>query len=279
MGIAIDKLPYSVQREARRFTEGELRRLCRRVEEPEVWGHIGALGIGRHMISLGGSGIRFKNIRRISLNFHPLREGGRPGTVVGKATLVLELARPHVLIEEPLFFEDIAVFYRISQKEIAYRYPRQAEWVVGMLQECLEQKVRDLTPYREEICRMIREYEAEKMAEEIRRRAWEAGRREEAARRAQRAREEARRREQEARRREEKRREEESGKKESRSGRDAAWERARDIFQVGKQYTRSELKAKRRSLLKKYHPDAGGSVEMAQKINMAYDLLVRYAAA
>lgn len=263
MEIETYKLPDSVQRKVWSFTKGELKRLSKQITEPEIWGQIGTLGIGKSMISINRKGIRLKKVRRISLNFHPLRECGRSGIVLGKATVVLELAQPHMLIEEPLFFEDIMVSYRICGKEITYKYPRQVELIIGMLQECLEKKVRDITPYWEKTYSLIRKGEAEKRAQETRRRE------EEARRRAQ----EDRRKEKETR-----KKAEESEKKANMSREDASLERARDMFQVGKQYTECELKAKKRSLLKKHHPDVGGSVEMAQKINIAYDLLVQYAA-
>lgn len=49
---------------------------------------------------------------------------------------------------------------------------------------------------------------------------------------------------------------------------------AKKIFGLTSSYTEDELKKKYRELSIKYHPDkAGGSLEMMQKINVAYDIL------
>lgn len=50
---------------------------------------------------------------------------------------------------------------------------------------------------------------------------------------------------------------------------------ARLIFRLGEKYTKEDVKKARNELIKKYHPDMGGSEEFAQKINDAYDLLIK----
>ena len=52
-----------------------------------------------------------------------------------------------------------------------------------------------------------------------------------------------------------------------------------DMYEMQTGYTVDQLRHRRRDLMKKNHPDEGGSNSFAQKINEAYDILVKYAAA
>lgn len=60
----------------------------------------------------------------------------------------------------------------------------------------------------------------------------------------------------------------------SRQGNDSDEEKARRIFGLYGEFTVNGLKAVRRSLMKKNHPDQGGSEERAREINAAYDILL-----
>ena len=55
------------------------------------------------------------------------------------------------------------------------------------------------------------------------------------------------------------------------------FEQAEELFGVKEPYTRDEVRDARNRLLKKYHPDMGGSEELAKKINAAYELLIKHA--
>lgn len=54
-------------------------------------------------------------------------------------------------------------------------------------------------------------------------------------------------------------------------------EQAEKLFGVTAPYTRDEVRDARNRLLKKHHPDVGGSEEMTKRINAAYELLVEHA--
>ena len=51
---------------------------------------------------------------------------------------------------------------------------------------------------------------------------------------------------------------------------------AKKLFGVEIPYTKEEIIEKKRTLLKKFHPDNGGSVEETIKINKAYEVLEKY---
>lgn len=50
---------------------------------------------------------------------------------------------------------------------------------------------------------------------------------------------------------------------------------AQDLFDIKPPYTAAELKKRRMDLLKKVHPDTGGSNMVAKMVNEAYDLLIK----
>jgi len=50
-------------------------------------------------------------------------------------------------------------------------------------------------------------------------------------------------------------------------------EEAREILELGKNYTKKDVKNAYHNLIKKLHPDTGGSKYLAAKINMAKDML------
>lgn len=254
------RLPESIQRNYRILTGRELIYLSKRMAEPDIWGQIGALGIGEKMISINGRGIRLKDLKRISLNFHPFRTGCHAGTVTGRVTIVAELRHPHIVIEEPLFMENITAAYSIKKKDITYQYLGQWAALIEMLQQCLKKRRHTMMPYREKACRIMREYNRKKAQEE------------------RTARE---RREQEAKKRAEESRKKAYAKQEKGADRDCrndSLRKAEKLYQLKPLYTVKELKEKRRTLLKKYHPDAGGDEEMAKKVNASYEILLKYAA-
>ena len=51
---------------------------------------------------------------------------------------------------------------------------------------------------------------------------------------------------------------------------------ANRIYQMQRPYTNEALKKTRNILLKKYHPDVGGSSEICQQINQSYKILLKY---
>ena len=53
-----------------------------------------------------------------------------------------------------------------------------------------------------------------------------------------------------------------------------AW--AKGLYGMGNSYTIDQLRHRRRDLMKKCHPDEGGSKAMAQDINAAYDILSKH---
>ena len=70
-----------------------------------------------------------------------------------------------------------------------------------------------------------------------------------------------------------------NNQKNSRQGSGVAseYEKALKFYGLQMPFTKEELKNKRRQLMKKAHPDAGGNTEEAEKVNVYYDILMKYA--
>lgn len=70
-----------------------------------------------------------------------------------------------------------------------------------------------------------------------------------------------------------------NNQKNSRQGSGVAseYEKALKFYGLQMPFTKEELKNKRRQLMKKAHPDAGGNTEEAEKVNVYYDILIKYA--
>lgn len=51
---------------------------------------------------------------------------------------------------------------------------------------------------------------------------------------------------------------------------------AKKLFDIHGSYTEADLKKQRNVLLRKFHPDNGGTNEDCQRVNQAYELLLRY---
>lgn len=227
-GHCLSRLPASVQKEVWQFTRHELAQLCKQIPEPEIMRQIGALGVGQHAISLNGKGIPLKNIKSIRLNFHPLRPGRNSGTVIGRITVIAELLRPHILIEEPLLNEEISVFY-------PYFYPYEMESLIDMIQECLDEWTCDMMPYLKKYEKLLYIYRREQARKE---RIKEENKKE--------YKKEYKKKEEESHNKTYEKKENGTGKDEN----DVLLQKAKGMFQVGTQYTKQELKEKRRSLLK-----------------------------
>jgi flagellar biosynthesis GTPase FlhF len=142
------------------------------------------------------------------------------------------------------------------------------------------QDIADARAEKEQLRRNMEEYYKNKSAAEEKRRAYEKQRAEEERKKA----EEKRRAEEERKRAEEKRRAEEERRRQKRrsSGKSNVrsailFEEAKKKFELSEPYTLKDVRKARNRLIKMYHPDAGGTTEDAQKINVMYAELVKHA--
>lgn len=89
--------------------------------------------------------INIKDIRNISLNFHPFTQGASPNTCYGIATIVIETRCPHFLLEEPIKnnLNDNKldkVIYRIEGNSIIYFFPSRVESIIRDIQIAIEKR-------------------------------------------------------------------------------------------------------------------------------------------
>lgn len=257
-----DSLPESVKACSSDFTTKQLLQLMKIIKpaESKVLVKSGMLKICAESIAIKNTEYLLRDLRKISLNFHPAGVGSHPNTVVGTITIILETKSPHFMIEEPFFENEVTVGYGISGKVIYYYYSYEIEKLFELVQECIDSGTCNMIPYIKKYQKlMMKEEEYKRQQEEIERKK----------------REEAKRRE------EEKRRKREESQKSKSSGTSktlSPFEEAKSMFCVEMPYTKEQIKKSRNNLIKRYHPDnKGGSEEMCRKINENYALLLKFA--
>lgn len=268
----MELLPDSVKLNAKNFTVRQILQLSKMIQpsSSKNWVESGVFGVGKNTISIKKHEFQLKDLREVRLNFHPKAMGPHPNTVVGTITVVIETRTPHFLIEEPFFPDDVIVAYGISGKVITYHYSYTIETLFNLIQECIDKKVYDMTNFIDRYQQAVQksdEYKKNKANAEAQKKKMEED---------QKAKEEADR----------KKREEEQRQKQKEEKRKAyvggkrplsPFEEAKILFDVEMPYTTSDIKAIRNKLVKKYHPDLGGSEEMCKRVNEAYTLLSKFA--
>lgn len=256
-----ERMPKCIQMNIEKFTIRQIFQLGKIIgpASSKAWAECGMLGVAKDSISINGTEIKLRDIKKIRINFHPKGEGQHPNTAFGIITAVIETKSPHFVLEEPFYQKDIVVGYSISGKKVTYHYSYAIEKLFAMLQECIDNKTYDMTAFMEKYQMATQKVDAEK-----RKREAEKRRKEEEQRKKAEKEENARKRARE--------------KKDSYKGRTLSkFEEAKVLFEVELPYTKDQIKKKRNELIKQHHPDIGGSDEMCKKINEAYTLLLKFA--
>ena len=270
-----DQLPNSIKASIRSFTVQQLKEVKTVIGEPfeRSWVECGRLKLCMESIILNGFAIKLKDIKRISLNFHPKYPWNAARTVMGTVTVVIETKSPHIILEEPFFDRDIKAVYTIYGKNITYTYSYELEKLVREVQKAVDADT-DLydaaARYSEEVGRRKEAEAAKQKKAEAERKA-----REEAARRQA----------EEDRKRKEKIKNEKQRNQNRYTGGYAKkaqepltpFEQAKKMFGVELPFTLKELDSRKKELAKKYHPDMGGDTETFQQIMEYYEMLKKYA--
>ena len=217
----------------------------------------------KNYIGLNKWGIYIKDIRNISYNVYPIYKQGK--RVLAYVTLVIETRKPHIKIEEPISEHYYSIDYFIKNKKIVYSLPKQLESVVRQLNKCVinnisADTVRDMFPnstfyydrekvFREEAARERKRQESEYY--DWKRKTFER----------------------------EKQRKKTQNKQNERTktNNNSELEKALNCYKISQPFTMKELKKQRNLLLKKYHPDSGGTEEQCRIIYQMFDILKVYA--
>ncbi len=225
-----EKFPYSFQNSINKLTLKDLREASDnfiRITANKIWARIKNFGVGDSVIHIDHVEYPLKAIKKIYLNFHPLRQGGSENKAYGTLTVVLITDEPRMRIEEPLLKTELQ--YYICGKNISYVFPPTINQLIKNIQSVIDDETYDTSVFKP------KKEEAEK---------------------ARRAKEK-----------------EQSMNREKKS----EFLLAKELYDVEIPYTKDDIISKKRELLKKYHPDNGGTAEQAAQINKAYDLLAKFA--
>ena len=218
----------------------------------------GNLKVGEGVISLKGLEIHCKDLKKANIIFDPRYESSSEaddgykmtGYVKGKLRIVLVTKRRRRALEEFIYDDMHYAEYEIIDGRIFYHFAEDLDALIRYLPECIKYR----EPSLETLLRRLDEMEQKKRA---------AAEKEEAQR------EKARR--EEAQREKARREETESRAKNDEIGKAMQLLELEDGFTVGK------LRKARNRQIKRFHPDVpGGSEELCQQINAAYDLLEKY---
>lgn len=240
------RLPNAVKNSVKSFTIKQLSdisKVCHEhTEEPKL--KIGNLHICFHSIHVNQWEINIKDIKNISLNFHP-RQSINQGVCCGYITVVIEMMNPHVLIEEPFYDNEVLMRYNIFGYNISYVYNQNVSQVISDIQDAI--KKNELT-FGRAIQNSISQAKQNTYTNSN----------------------------SESRQKQEKRSSSEPKNNSS------PFTQAREMFGVEIPYTKDTLKKKRNELIRKWHPDLNKGNEayarqMTELILKNYDLLMEHA--
>lgn len=93
--------------------------------------------------------VKFKDLRKIELNFHPKAVGNGRNMAYGILSVIIETKKPHIIIEEA--FMDTKVEYRITGKTIHYFYPNTLKNMFDRIQMIIDNKTYNMKDLREEM--------------------------------------------------------------------------------------------------------------------------------
>lgn len=257
-----DSMPESVKININHFTLKQIKQIQELVNEPEEQpiASCGTFKVCRTAIQVNGKEFKIKNLSGVRLNFHPNALGMSLGTAVGTLTVVIDTKFPHYMFEEPFYSKEVTASYRINGKNVTYGYSYAIEKLFACIQKCLNEESNEMTKYINEYQEAVKRNTKEK-EEEQRKKTQNRGFSSNQKRQSESS---------------EHQHHTNEDKKEEDKKPKSPFDDAKALFNVELPYTKTDIKRIRNELIKKYHPDLGGSEEMCKKINEAYTLLLKF---
>lgn len=241
----LDRLPYGVRTSIHDFTDSQIRELLKIVRpfqrSKSVWRFCGNLKVCYDSIVLNGYEYLLKDLLSVKLNFHPKEIGRLPDTATGVISAVIETKDPHFLIEEAFISGKTTAQYIITGMDIIYHFSSDLEYTLKAVQDAIrngDYLIKEAIHHEEK-----KEQSAGKQSHKTYR--WQKTKTE-------------------------------KPKEENLTPLEAAMK----LLGVERPYTKADLRKKRNQYLANnhVHPDDGGSEEAFQKLQDAYELLLKFAA-
>jgi hypothetical protein len=270
-----DKLPESVKANVDNFTIKQIKQiqdLFQDVEETSL-ANCGTFRVCKNAIQINGKEIKLKNLRGIRLNFHPNAYGMSAGTAVGILTVVIDTKSPHYMFEEPFYPKEVTASYVISGKNVTYGYSYTIEKLFKTIQKCIDEKSYNMADYMAEYQNAVNQNFAKESKKENKKENKNVNSNNSAN---QRKKEEDMHRERNTQNSQTNTNNTNNTSNSTKNKPKTPFEEAKYLYNIELPYTEKQLKKIRNDLLKKYHPDMGGSDEMCIKINEAYTLLLKF---
>lgn len=278
------ELPKPMQGNVEKYTAAQVNYLknimyISKEDRPWILSENGVFGLGTDYVCLKGYAFPLSEIESFRLVFCPLAEGKSANTAIGTVTIELTLKKYKTQLRCLWFEHRVTVPYSITKDDILYHFPKNIAYWVNVVTEAVK-KGEDFSKIKVEFehKKKAREEATRRAKEEADRKRQEQRRRQEQAYREQQRRQEQAYRENQKRRqeyREDQNREEQYHQR--RTSTNITLKEAEALFQMSTPFTKEQIRKKRNILLKKNHPDEGGSPEMCKKINLSYEVLLKAA--
>lgn len=242
------QLPSSIKENIKTFSSKHLLELIKILHRPSFSQRLrfGRIYITATGVQIDNWEINIKDIRNISLNFHPSRQGIFPNVCQGVAIIVIETWHPHFILEEPMSKnwgngkEDQVNFF-IRGYEITYIFSLKIENFVRDIQIAIYKKQNNFID-------IIHKYGVKNDSQHQKKHAENQSY---------------------------------NSKKKDNTPKDSIQlQKAKKMYGIQDSFSEDDLTKIKRKLLKKYHPDINENKKQATEITKAildyYDLLLPY---
>lgn len=271
-GECYHRLPNVIKDHLADYTIQDLRSLLDMTTlEKEKWFlRLGNLYITEHTIGVGDFRLEVKNVESFTLEFHK-REPTTKEHVYGNLSVKIITRSPRLMIEEYILDKErcFEFDYRMNeQNEPVVVFPHGIAMILNLANDALRTNAQDFVEVHKQYNAVMSIEEACKKMyrDEIRKELIEKQEKEEVRRKEEQLRQEEIRRQKEI-----------WYQTQLRQQNQLVFEYANYFYKMSLPFSVNDLKQRRRILMRTYHPDKGGSNELAMRINMDFDVLKRYA--
>ncbi|MBP3622419.1 MAG: J domain-containing protein [Lachnospiraceae bacterium] len=206
------------------------------------WGGFLNFMLCKDSIRINDWEIKLSDISAVKFGFKPLCEVGKDNQVYGDIFVQIGVGRVACIIEDVIGREEL--IYSISGKNIYYKRPKNLNILETLINQTIQKGICDTDYIKERMCAKNKAGAQDKT----------------------------------------KKSQEEEARKNSRNRKKSdektfSLDSAKEMYGVVTPFTEAQLKKKYRELVKKHHPDQGGTALMFSKVQSAYEILLKSVAA
>ena len=256
-------LPKIVKDKLKKYNKQQIGKILENIDQSPkgCWINYESFGLcmETYNVILNGTAYISKNLTSIKYHFHPEKQVNAE-MVIGYIIVELDF-KNGMKVQESISSLPIGLPFTIKNKKVEFLHSEFFVSLINKMNDFIKSDSYDEMDlfYWEYLRGQARDADEErerKVEEEKERKAKEEA--------------EYKRQQEEQRRREQQKR---NSQQSSKSSGKMSYEEAKTLFGISGSCSSAELKKRRNQLLKKHHPDQGGSLEMCAKVNEAYRIL------